>query len=69
MAKKNDKTTTTIPKANNLDQYEESIKSYGDKIKQLSFVEAVRHLPGLYIGEIGNGGWNQSLTCMKTTAT
>ena len=57
MAKKNDKTTTTIPKANNLDQYEESIKSYGDKIKQLSFVEAVRHLPGLYIGEIGNGGW------------
>ena len=40
-----------------LKQYEESIKNYGNKIKKLSYVESVRKLPGLYIGNIGNSGW------------
>ena len=42
---------------NDLKQFEESIKSYGDKIKKLSYVESVRKLPGLYIGSTGNIGW------------
>ena len=42
---------------NDLKQFEESIKSYGDKIKKLSYVDSIRHLPGLYIGSTGNLGW------------
>lgn len=51
MAKKNEVIN------NDLKQYEESIKSYGDKIKKLAFSEAIRKLPGLYIGSTGNNGW------------
>lgn len=40
-----------------LKEFESSIKNYGDKIKTLEFVSAVRKLPGLYIGEVGNNGW------------
>ena len=43
--------------ANDLSQYEESIRSYGDKIKKLSFVESCRKTPGYVIGDIGNNGW------------
>ncbi len=36
----------------------EKIKHYGESIQTLgSFVEAVRKLPGMYIGAIGNSGW------------
>lgn len=41
----------------NLKQYEDSIKAYGDKIKKLKYVESVRKLPGLFIGATGNHGW------------
>lgn len=37
---------------------EENIRNYNDEIKSLkSFVEAVRKLPGMYIGRIGNKGF------------
>ena len=50
MAKQNNNTV-------DLKQYEESIKSYGDKIKKLTFVESCRKTPGYVIGAIGNEGW------------
>lgn len=59
MAKKNEVVN------NDLKQFEESIKSYGDKIKKLDFVEAVRALPGMYIGEKGNNGWK---SCIREIA-
>lgn len=60
MAKKISKENTNeVPQ--NLSQYEESIKAYGDKIKSLNFVEAVRRLPGMYIGETGNNGWRSCI--------
>ena len=46
-----------MAKHDDLKQYEESIKNYGNQIKKLSYVESVRKLPGLYIGSIGNEGW------------
>lgn len=46
-----------MAKHDELKQYEESIRNYGDKIKKLSYVESVRRLPGLYIGSIGDEGW------------
>ena len=40
------------------DEEIENIKHYGESIQTLgSFVEAVRKLPGMYIGAIGNSGW------------
>lgn len=47
----------TKQKQPDLKEFEENIKKYGDQIKKLSYVEAVRKLPGLYIGAIGNIGW------------
>ena len=42
----------------NLNEFEESIKNYGNKIEHIdSFVEAVRRFPGMYIGAKGNTGW------------
>lgn len=42
----------------NLNDFEESIKNYGNKIEHIdSFVEAVRRFPGMYIGAKGNTGW------------
>lgn len=42
----------------NLNDFEESIKNYGNKIEHIdSFVEAVRRFPGMYIGSKGNVGW------------
>lgn len=47
-----------MPKKNdNLKQFEDSIKNYGNQIKKLSFVESVRRSPGMYIGYTGNEGW------------
>lgn len=44
--------------AENLVNFEESIKNYGSKIEHIeSFVEAVRRFPGMYIGAKGNVGW------------
>lgn len=41
-----------------INSFEESIKSYGNKIEHIdSFVEAVRRFPGMYIGSKGNTGW------------
>lgn len=41
-----------------LNEFEESIKNYGNKIEHIeSFVEAVRRFPGMYIGAKGNTGW------------
>ena len=38
--------------------FEESIRNYGDKIEHIdTFAEAVRRLPGMYIGSKGNVGW------------
>lgn len=43
--------------------FEESIRNYGNSIKTLgSFVEVVRKLPGMYIGNIGNEGY---LGCIR----
>ncbi len=45
-------------KKDDLKNYEESIRNYGDKIESIdSFVEAVRNFPGMYIGAKGNVGW------------
>ena len=42
----------------NLNDFEESIKNYGNKIEHIdSFVEAVRRFPGMYIGAKGSVGW------------
>ena len=36
----------------------ESIQNYADNIESIdSFVEAVRQMPGMYIGHIGNKGF------------
>lgn len=43
--------------------FEESIRNYGNKIEHIeTFVAAVRRLPGMYIGAIGNKGW---LSCIR----
>jgi len=63
MAKKTTTETTTVPQ--NLSQFEDSIKNYGDQIKSLTFVQAVRKLPGMYIGEVGNNGWK---SCIREIA-
>ena len=45
-------------KIDSISDFEESIKSYGNKIEHIdSFVEAVRRFPGMYIGSRGNTGW------------
>lgn len=49
-------TKKTIPET--LNDFEESIKNYGNKIEHIeSFTEAVRRFPGMYIGAKGNVGW------------
>ena len=48
-----------------MQKYEASIKAYADQIEQLTFVEAVRKLPGMYIGSIGNLGWK---SCIREIA-
>ena len=41
-----------------LNDFEESIKNYGDKIEHIdSFTEAIRRFPGMYIGSKGPAGW------------
>ena len=43
--------------------FEESIRNYGNKIEHIEgFAAAVRRLPGMYIGAIGNRGW---LSCIR----
>ena len=40
----------------------DNIRNYGDTIETLdTFVEAVRKLPGMYIGAIGNSGWKSCI--------
>lgn len=46
-----------MPKKNDIKDFEESIKNYGNQIKQMNFTESVRHHPGMYIGYKGNEGW------------
>ena len=47
-----------MPKKEIVNDFEESIKNYGNKIEHIdSFVEAVRRFPGMYIGSKGNVGW------------
>lgn len=47
----------------NIKDYEESIKNYANDIETIdTFVEAVRKLPGMYIGAIGNQGY---LNCIR----
>lgn len=50
---------TKPPKKVNINEnYEESIKNYGNKIEHIdSFVEAIRRFPGMYIGSRGREGW------------
>lgn len=46
------------PPENDVNNFEESIRNYGDKIEHIdTFVEAVRRFPGMYIGAKGNVGW------------
>lgn len=50
-----------LPKNETID-FEESIRSYGDKIEHIeTFVAAVRKLPGMYIGALGNTGWKSCI--------
>ena len=50
-------------KADISQEYIDNIKNYGDSIETIeTFVEAVRKLPGMYIGAIGNMGW---LSCLR----
>lgn len=53
-----------IDNPNNLTQEQlDHIKNYGDSITHIeSFVEGVRALPGMYIGNTGNIGW---LACIR----
>lgn len=45
-------------KKNEATNFEESIRSYGDKIEHIdTFVEAVRRFPGMYIGAKSDTGW------------
>lgn len=45
-------------KNNEATNFEESIRSYGDKIEHIdTFVEAVRRFPGMYIGAKSDTGW------------
>ena len=53
----------TKPTKNENINFEESIRNYGNKIEHIeTFVAAVRRLPGMYIGAIGNKGW---LSCIR----
>ena len=50
-----------LPKDNIID-FEESIRNYGSKIEHIeTFVAAVRKLPGMYIGALGNTGWKSCI--------
>ena len=42
--------------------FEESIRNYGNKIEHIeTFVAAIRKLPGMYIGALGDTGWKSCI--------
>ena len=48
---------------NNNDAYVDNIKNYANQITSIdSIIEAIRKLPGMYIGSIGTSGW---MTCLR----
>lgn len=50
-----------LPKNETID-FEENIRNYGSKIEHIeTFVAAVRKLPGMYIGALGNTGWKSCI--------
>lgn len=55
----------SMPKKIDIKSFEENIRNYGDEIETLSFIEAVRKVPGMYIGAIGNIGWK---SCIREIA-
>lgn len=58
MSDKKEKATTK----NNLSDYESSIRNYANEIETIkSFAEAVRRIPGEYIGNKGNKGWKSCI--------
>lgn len=49
-------------KKENVDNFEENIKNYGNKIEHIeSFVEAIRRFPGMYIGSKNQSGWKSCI--------